>query len=119
MHYYRYIVSRSEFVKLLPADARPMDIQNMYSRLLSCCSKLWAAVRSILCFDAPEGRDLHDDDDDDDETDKGSKDMLSFCWRALKESRSVFATSTLIAWTVCSCLLEQPSYACGGKSGLL
>ena len=63
-------------------------MQRVYAKLIACCRQVWYAVRSILCFDAPEGHHVHDDEDDDDEADHRSKDTLSFCWRALKESRS-------------------------------
>ena len=67
------------------------------SRLLACCSRVWDVVKSVLCYDAPEGQHIYDDEDEDGEnndTDQKSKDRLSFCWRALKESRSVYAVST-------------------------
>ena len=44
-------------------------------------------MQDVLCFDAPEGHDISEDEFN--EQDIGSKDILSFCWRALKESRSV------------------------------
>lgn len=65
-----------------------------YTRLLACCGQVWNAVHSILCFDAPEGRQFHEEEDEDDDGDSGSKDILSFCWRALKESRYALAAST-------------------------
>lgn len=48
-------------------------------------------MQDVLCFDAPEGHEISEDDCN--EQDVGSKDMLSFCWRALKESRSVENTT--------------------------
>ena len=54
---------------------------------------MWEAVRNCLCFDAPEGHEFQIEVEDDEEVDNGNKDILSFCWRALKESRSVSATS--------------------------
>lgn len=44
-------------------------------------------MQDVLCSDAPEGHDTSEDDLI--EQDIGTKDTLSFCWRALKESRSV------------------------------
>ena len=41
----------------------------------------------MLCFDAPEGANIADEEVDD--LERGTKDTLSYCWRALKESRSV------------------------------
>ena len=48
------------------------------------CCDVWEAVRNTLCYDAPEGHGVDEEADDDD---VGTKDTLSFCWRALKESR--------------------------------
>ena len=75
----------------------PENVQAAYTRLLACCGQVWKAVHSILCFDAPEGRNFHEEEDEEDEEDdgdSGSKDILSFCWRALKESRYASAAST-------------------------
>lgn len=54
---------------------------------MSICGGIWEAVRVVLCFDAPEGTDAIEDEQED--ADVGAKDTLSYCWRALKESRSV------------------------------
>lgn len=56
-------------------------------RLMAICGGVWEAVRGVLCFDTPEGADM--DDEEIDNIDVGAKDTLSYCWRALKESRSV------------------------------
>lgn len=52
-------------------------------------------MQDVLCFDAPEGHGISEDDFS--EHDPGTKDVLSFCWRALKESRSV-ETSLKQSW---------------------
>lgn len=48
--------------------------------------RCWEIVKPILCNDAPEGYAL-----DEGEEDAGinTKDLLSYCWRTLKESRYV------------------------------
>lgn len=56
-------------------------------RIMEICDGVWEAVRVILCFDAPEGTDTIEDEPE--AADVGAKDTLSYCWRALKESRSV------------------------------
>ena len=56
-------------------------------RIVSICSGVWDVVKDVLCSDAPEGYDISEDELS--EQDIGTKDTLSFCWRALKESRSV------------------------------
>ncbi|MCJ1464709.1 hypothetical protein MMC07_003322 [Pseudocyphellaria aurata] len=53
-------------------------------RILDCCAEIWEAVRATLCFDSPEGYDTEEGEIDDPGI--GTKDTLSFCWRALKES---------------------------------
>ncbi|KAL8894426.1 MAG: hypothetical protein Q9192_004333, partial [Flavoplaca navasiana] len=55
-------------------------------RLLVLSSDVWSAVKHILCADAPEG---YEPDIVNDENPVGSKDLLSFCWRALKESSTL------------------------------
>lgn len=56
-------------------------------RILDCCTKIWEAVKEVLCFDSPEGYEESEEGDSLDQG-NGTKDTLSFCWRALKESRS-------------------------------
>ena len=72
--------------------------KNLDRRLSSICSGIWEVVKDVLCFDAPEGHDVSEDDFN--EHDVGTKDVLSFCWRALKESRST-KTSPTEAVAVC------------------
>ncbi|KAL8732092.1 MAG: hypothetical protein Q9166_003046 [cf. Caloplaca sp. 2 TL-2023] len=63
--------------------------REMIDELLEAASNVWKAVKDILCADAPEGHELEAPDG---QTGIGAKDMLSFCWRALKESRSATAS---------------------------
>lgn len=44
-------------------------------------------MKEVLCFDSPEGYEESEEGDSHD-LGNGTKDTLSFCWRALKESRS-------------------------------
>lgn len=44
-------------------------------------------MKEVLCFDSPEGYEEFEEGDSLD-LGNGTKDTLSFCWRALKESRS-------------------------------
>jgi len=64
---------------------------------MAICDCVWEAVRDVLCFDAPEGTNLISEEAED--VDVGTKDALSYCWRALKESRSVavFRAGILVA----------------------
>ena len=81
----RYIVSRIDFVESLNASLD--EWEGINKRIASICFGVWDVVKDILCSDAPEGYDLNEDEFV--EQDIGTKDTLSFCWRALKESRSV------------------------------
>ncbi len=64
-------------------------------------------MHDILCSDAPEGHDVNEDEFN--EQDMGTKDTLSFCWRALKESRSV---ETSIKYPYSHVLTSQSIDAC-------
>ena len=73
---FRYIVSRDEFYRSVHWD--------FHKLLLECCERIWSTVQPVLCVDSPEGQF---DEEEDKSPDVGIKDTLSFCWRALKESR--------------------------------
>ncbi|KAL8685875.1 MAG: hypothetical protein Q9224_005633, partial [Gallowayella concinna] len=70
--------------------------RDLSDRLLDTASNVWIAVKNILCADAPEGLELENPDD---QPVAGTKDVLSFCWRALKESRSA---QTALSGAICS-----------------
>lgn len=86
---YRYITGHLGFSKSVTiatdqiADEPWLDF---HDRLLAGCSDVWRLVEPVLCIDSPEGQ-YDDDDDDGKNLDIGIKDTLSYCWRALKESR--------------------------------
>lgn len=50
---------------------------------MNICDKVWQAVKPVLCVDSPEG---HTDEPADDLM-VGPKDILSYSWRSLRESR--------------------------------
>ncbi|KAG4441401.1 hypothetical protein IFR05_003088 [Cadophora sp. M221] len=56
----------------------------LQERISSCCFRIWKAVKNILCNDSPEGY-LPEDLDEVDEVD--TKDVLSYSFRAIHESR--------------------------------
>lgn len=58
---------------------------NPAGRILTAIERTWSLVRSVLCNDAPEG--FVPDEPEEEDHDMDSKNMLSFCWRALKEAR--------------------------------
>lgn len=55
-------------------------------RLICCCEKIWERVEEVLCNDSPEGhlpRSLNLDYSEDMDT----KELLSYSFRAIHESR--------------------------------
>ena len=58
----------------------------MRKKIFDICNTVWDSVQSVLCSDAPEGAA---EEDEVDGLDASSKDTLSYCWRALKDSRHV------------------------------
>ena len=60
------------------------QLGDLLVRLDSAIIKTWNCMKAVLCDDAPEGfvpEELED------EADLTTKDILSYSWRALKESR--------------------------------
>jgi hypothetical protein len=66
--------------------------------MLESCKRIWNAVRDVLCNDSPEGY-LPQDIDEVDAID--TKDVLSYSFRAIHESRYLscrkFKTSLMLA----------------------
>lgn len=89
----RYFVEHDNLFETLceATDSGLLPLRIPYEKILACCSQTWDVVKDVLCFDAPEGHVLEGEsiNEEIEETDAGSKETLSFCWRALKESRSV------------------------------
>ncbi|KAI9712129.1 MAG: hypothetical protein M1820_001838 [Bogoriella megaspora] len=63
-------------------------IEGLRQRTIDCLSGVWQSTRKILCNDAPEGHIPEDFD----EVDLDTKTILSFSWRALKESSLLHRT---------------------------
>ncbi|KAF2481654.1 putative death-receptor fusion protein-domain-containing protein [Neohortaea acidophila] len=59
------------------------SLTEVCTRLVSRLQTIWRIVKRILCNDAPEG---HVPQDFEDGAQVSTKDTLSYCWRALKES---------------------------------
>ncbi|KAK3638572.1 hypothetical protein LTR22_017756 [Elasticomyces elasticus] len=72
---------------VLEQHQKPTDDQQY--QLVGYLNEIWIVVKPVLCDDAPEGYMAEDAE----ETDEVStKDTLSYCWRALKESSMLLAT---------------------------
>lgn len=68
----------------MSADSMALcQLQALYNRLYIIFENVWQCVYDTLCNDAPEGFVP----DEVDEEEIGTKDVLSYSWRALKESR--------------------------------
>ena len=82
----RHIISHPDYFATFDKSTKnALDCwRNSTERIYLICRDVWEVVRHTLCFDAPEG---HETDEEADDVDIGTKDVLSFCWRALKESR--------------------------------
>ena len=78
---HRYIINRHD-IRSGPKSIATLAFSQKFPRL---CGQIWSFVKPVLCSDAPEGQMLYDDLPD--ATDAEGKERLSFCWRALKESR--------------------------------
>ncbi|TKA79768.1 hypothetical protein B0A49_02661 [Cryomyces minteri] len=63
-----------------------LDKHNLIHQVVSCLERLWLSVKDVLCDDAPEG---HVPDDFDEEDEITTKDISSYCWRAVKEASLV------------------------------
>lgn len=92
----RYVLLRRE----LSNDSYP-DLHERVRRILQ---HVWTVVKPTLCDDAPEG---HVPEDMDDAPDISTKDILSYCWRALKEASLLMGAMLSHALlTPCACPAE-------------
>ncbi|KAK2756662.1 hypothetical protein FQN54_005107 [Arachnomyces sp. PD_36] len=83
----RNIVGVPNFYSLVsdPEDTTFRKWELFHGRSLSLCGRIWVEIKDVLCVDSPEG---HTDSASDDLI-IGPKDILSYSWRALRESRYV------------------------------
>ncbi|KAJ5123735.1 hypothetical protein N7448_009832 [Penicillium atrosanguineum] len=78
----RYIVLMPNFYSLLSSDSDFSGWKSVHDRIVTICDKVWQEVKPVLCIDSPEG---HTDEPTEDLS-VGPKDILSYSWRALRES---------------------------------
>ncbi|EEP81370.1 predicted protein [Uncinocarpus reesii 1704] len=90
----RYIVATPNFYLLVSSSDNSTPSWLFFlERILSICFRVWSGVRDILCVDSPEREHENPDEDL-----AGPKDVLSFSWRALRES-SVLLNAILVNTT--------------------
>lgn len=80
----RYIIENPGFYQLMSSNPVVLShLSKSYTRLFSIFEALWKCVHDALCNDTTEGTAAEELE----EEDIGTKDVLSYSWRALKESR--------------------------------
>jgi len=61
-------------------------LDQVYRRVLSCSKRIWTTVKHVLCDDSPEG---HLPEEMEEIEGLDTKDLLSYSFRAVHESRYV------------------------------
>lgn len=74
---------------LLRCDFSTGMYSQLHTRIERLLQHVWEVVQPTLCDDAPEG---HVPDEMDEMPDISTKDILSYCWRALKETSLLMGT---------------------------
>lgn len=75
----------SDFHALVSGSQSAATWRSVHDRIVTVCEKVWQEMKPVLCIDSPEG---HSDEPMEDLS-VGPKDILSYSWRALRESRCV------------------------------
>ena len=80
----RYLMQDRNFPGDLPQDVAMISLQRkeLIQRMIFLCQQVWQKVRHRLCIDSPENAE----DELNEEFMIGPKDMLSYSWRALRDS---------------------------------
>jgi len=65
-------------------DEQLEAIRQIYHRVYGCFSRIWLAVKHVLCDDSPEG---HLPEEMEEIEGLDTKDLLSYSFRAVHESR--------------------------------
>ncbi|KAG9254907.1 putative death-receptor fusion protein-domain-containing protein [Emericellopsis atlantica] len=95
------IVSQTTF------DPKELEaVKSLQSQAVQCCSRIWQAVRSILCDDSPEGY-LPEEMEALEGLD--TKDVLSYSFRAVHEASNLLKTIILTTKNHANSQLISPS----------
>lgn len=70
--------------------------KKIHGRIFDTCTEIWRITKEPLCADAPEGFVPEDIDEEEDE-DSSSQTLLSYSWRAIKESSALLGTVARLA----------------------
>lgn len=102
----RHIFERKDIYDLIPCtdEAYHLAWRGLHHKLISVCYTIWDIVGPALCAVAPEGYmpDTCDEEDKTEDFDFGGDDVstqmvMSFSWRAIKESSELLSTLILRA----------------------
>lgn len=67
-----------------PLESPKLNWNELQYRMVNCCANIWAHVEHVLCNDSPEGSLLEESEDMES---IDTKDVLSYSFRAVHESR--------------------------------
>ncbi|PWW77429.1 hypothetical protein C7212DRAFT_292868 [Tuber magnatum] len=62
------------------------------SQILGSCMDIWRMSKDILCFVSPEGyvpQEMIDEEAEEDDDEMDTQNVMSYCWRAIKESSAL------------------------------
>ncbi|ORY10759.1 putative death-receptor fusion protein-domain-containing protein [Clohesyomyces aquaticus] len=91
----RYIIDQDGFYAVSQSSTVQFDLwRKLHLRIYTCFATLWSCTRHILCADAPEG---YVPEDLEEEENTNTKEVLSYCWRGLKEASVLIRTMALKA----------------------
>ncbi|KAF8466673.1 putative death-receptor fusion protein-domain-containing protein [Kalaharituber pfeilii] len=96
----RLILERKGLYNLISIsdESRKSAWKLLHKQLIETCFELWEIVGPLLCADAPEGYlpDFDDGDEEDEEFgiggDATAQALMSYSWRAIKESSALLST---------------------------
>ncbi|KAI9795321.1 MAG: hypothetical protein M1833_007233 [Piccolia ochrophora] len=117
----RYILEQKDAYRLMEtmSSAEVQCWCNAHKRMIKACQDIWHCFRGIVCVDSPEG---HKPDGFESHADIGTKDILSYAWRSVKESSLLLRTIISFAPfndDTGSSILQQPDFSdIGGLSFL-
>lgn len=114
----RYIIATPNFYSFVSSKEASYDNwKSIHLRIVQVCDKIWNEVKPVLCIDSPEGHT----DEPIEELGVGPKDILSYSWRALRESRYAASCARVNGGTnsiVFSCMPRCPTKLTARKASL-
>jgi hypothetical protein len=84
--------------------------KEVHERIFKACEEIWRLTKAPLCFDSPEGHVPSEIDEEDE--DMNTQTVMSYSWRAIKESSALLGTILRKAPTI---TLNPTDFERGGK----